>query len=338
MPCRSISTIALLAAVVQARTNVLNLWPKKTMLPKISPVSRPAMWHTTSPHDVLRQPVRPDSIVTKASRPQKVKCVGGVCFLEADEVAESASDGIGSAAPSLRSTSVAPLDALLGAQLQGRYGRVDTGSALSDAKAIGLYFSASFCLGCKFFTPDLSKAYLQSLKAKGLEIVYVSSDETESEFRDYHEEMPWLALPFDARDTKEALMNKFHIKSLPQLVILDMNGNLITADGRAKVRVDPRGEDFPWKPKAVRSFAETYRASRERSYAPGGREAIFARFYENAAPAAQPATSLAETSASMSSRSAAGLIGLLVGIALSCSVFHFRHPFMNTMKEPLLEV
>eukprot|EP00747_Dinoflagellata_sp_TGD_P093178 gnl/TRDRNA2_/TRDRNA2_165676_c1_seq2.p1 gnl/TRDRNA2_/TRDRNA2_165676_c1~~gnl/TRDRNA2_/TRDRNA2_165676_c1_seq2.p1 ORF type:complete len:330 (+),score=34.06 gnl/TRDRNA2_/TRDRNA2_165676_c1_seq2:117-1106(+) len=329
MPSRNISTIALLAAVLQARANVLNLWHTKSMLPKISPRSRSTLWQTRSPHDLLQQPVRPPSVVTKASR--KVKCVGGVCFLEKEEIAETASQSSVSVAPTA-------FHGLLTAQLQGRHGLVDTDSALSGAQAIGLYFSASFCLGCKFFTPDLSKAYLQSLKAKGLEIVYVSSDETESEFRDYHEEMPWLALPFDARDTKEALMNKFHIKSLPQLVILDMNGNLITADGRAKVRVDPRGEDFPWKPKAVRSFAETYRASRERSYAPGGREAIFARFYENAAPAAQPATSLAETSASMSSRSAAGLIGLLVGIALSCSVFHFRHPFMNTMKEPLLEV
>jgi len=35
-----------------------------------------------------------------------------------------------------------------------------------------------------------------------LEIVFVSSDRSESDWKGYFSEMPWLAIPFSARDIK----------------------------------------------------------------------------------------------------------------------------------------
>merc|ERR1719498_1816235 len=65
--------------------------------------------------------------------------------------------------------------------------------------------------------------------------------------------MPWLALPFEKRDIKEALSKKFKVSGIPSLVILDMNGEIISKDGRSKVMSDPEGASFPWRPKP---FAE----------------------------------------------------------------------------------
>merc|ERR1719240_1916188 len=75
-----------------------------------------------------------------------------------------------------------------------------TVEALSaGTKAIALYFSAHWCPPCQRFTPELAKAYTEHLKAKGLEIVFVSSDNSMAEFSQYFKEMPWLALPYGAR-------------------------------------------------------------------------------------------------------------------------------------------
>ena len=43
---------------------------------------------------------------------------------------------------------------------------------------------------------------LEDLKAKGLEVVFVSSDRDEASFKEYFGEMPWLALDFSDRKLK----------------------------------------------------------------------------------------------------------------------------------------
>jgi len=70
----------------------------------------------------------------------------------------------------------------------------------------GLYFSAHWCPPCRGFTPELDKFYKQIKKKVGdmFEIVFVSSDRSEEEWKNYFAEMPWLAIPFSARDIKVA--------------------------------------------------------------------------------------------------------------------------------------
>ena len=46
----------------------------------------------------------------------------------------------------------------------------------------------------------------KDLKAKGLEVIFVSSDRDEDSFRDYYKDMPWLALDFSQRKEKELLL------------------------------------------------------------------------------------------------------------------------------------
>ena len=84
------------------------------------------------------------------------------------------------------------------------------------------YFSAHWCPPCRGFTPKLAEWYkkdpahvlhaataptcifhwcsvCQDLQGKGLEIVFVSADRSEEEFKEYFAEMPWLALDFSQK-------------------------------------------------------------------------------------------------------------------------------------------
>jgi len=139
---------------------------------------------------------------------------------------------------------------LLGSTLTKPNGdKVDTTTALDGKKAVALYFSAHWCPPCRGFTPELAKNYTAHLQAKGLEIIFVSSDKSQGEFDDYFKTMPWLALPFDERSKKASLSKKYKVSGIPTLVILDgETGATITTDGREAVGEDPTGKDFPWKP------------------------------------------------------------------------------------------
>ena len=54
----------------------------------------------------------------------------------------------------------------------------------------------------------MAKFYTQMKKKveDKLEIVFISSDRGEAEWKGYFAEMPWLALPFSARDVKVGIL------------------------------------------------------------------------------------------------------------------------------------
>ena len=59
--------------------------------------------------------------------------------------------------------------------------------------------------------------------------------------------MPWLALPpeeaMGARG--QALSDKYKVKGIPTLVLVDDLGNTITTDARNKIPADKAGIGFP---------------------------------------------------------------------------------------------
>ncbi|KAF4663920.1 hypothetical protein FOL47_005495 [Perkinsus chesapeaki] len=128
---------------------------------------------------------------------------------------------------------------------------VETAAALEGCNAVGIYFSAHWCPPCRRFTPELARNYTSHYADKGLKIVFVSSDRSETAFKEYFSEMPWFAVPFAERDIKEKLSRKFKVNGIPMLVIVDQNGETITTDGRSAVADDPTGQDLPWRPKPV---------------------------------------------------------------------------------------
>lgn len=178
-------------------------------------------------------------------------------------------------APLVSSAPLAPASdafvAMFGDSLRSRTGNVSTHAALAGKTAIGIYFSAHWCPPCRGFTPKLAEAYKNALAGKGMEIVFVSSDRCQADFDGYFKEMPWLALPFESRDVKEQLSKKFKVQGIPSFVILDAEANTITMDGRSKVMSDPKGANFPWKP---RSFEEIIGDKFLKGNAIVGKEAI----------------------------------------------------------------
>ena len=126
----------------------------------------------------------------------------------------------------------------LGSQLKknGSTDLVPTAS-LDDVPIVALYFSAHWCPPCKGFTPKLRQFYNQvNAEGKKLEIVWVSSDDDQEEFEDYHEEMPWLAMEFESDEAdRDEVSEQFGISSIPTLLVMNKDGTVKIPTGKNDV-------------------------------------------------------------------------------------------------------
>ena len=80
-----------------------------------------------------------------------------------------------------------------------------TTSLEGSGKVVGFYFSAHWCPPCRAFTPQLVQWYHNVKKGTNgekFDIVFLSSDKDLSEFKEYFREMPWFAVPYEAREVK----------------------------------------------------------------------------------------------------------------------------------------
>lgn len=122
-----------------------------------------------------------------------------------------------------------------------------TEEALGDAEYVALYFSAHWCGPCKAFTPTFNALY-ELLRNRGVkfQVVFVSLDHNEKQWREYCSEMSWLALPYEDRDRQDDLLSVYRVCSVPSLVILDRQGRVVNGNAIANVRADPLGTQYPW--------------------------------------------------------------------------------------------
>lgn len=152
---------------------------------------------------------------------------------------------------------MAALVRLLGSRLLTRPdASLPTAEALKGASVVGLYFSASWCPPCRGFTPHFIQSYEGALEAKGMRCIFVSWDRDEKSFADYYDKMPWLALPFEQRTRSDLLGQRFGVRSIPTLALMDTNGRTITTAAREAVVNDPGGAAFPWASPRIPDLAD----------------------------------------------------------------------------------
>ncbi|XP_053310829.1 nucleoredoxin [Spea bombifrons] len=125
-------------------------------------------------------------------------------------------------------------------------------SSTLEGSYVGIYFSAHWCPPCRSLTRVLIETY-RKIKESGqkFEIVLVSADRSEESFKQYFSEMPWLAVPYSDEARRSRLNRLYGIQGIPNLIILDPKGEVITRQGRVEVLHDVDCKEFPWHPKPV---------------------------------------------------------------------------------------
>jgi tRNA(Ile)-lysidine synthase TilS/MesJ/thiol-disulfide isomerase/thioredoxin len=185
----------------------------------------------------------------------------------------------------------------------------------SDAGVVGIYFSAKWCPPCREFTPLLKQLYMQQKQnseffedrqqfAGGFdfEVVFVSADRVRSKFCEYASTMPWLAMPFEEREAKEALEDKYGVKSLPTLVLVDKcTGRVISQN-------------------AVAEVTEALQKTESSDGAPSGAQQLLSRWSRGVQP---PAIVHGEVSLSSTTKGGMSHLQLVACAALSAGVASF---------------
>ena len=152
-------------------------------------------------------------------------------------------------ATTLLLTLVAPLQAglnkLLPDQLYDAQGKAIPRENL-DGKIIGVYFSAEWCQPCRHFTPSLVK--LRDGNQTDFEVVFVSSDRDARTQKKYMTsyKMQWPAVKHGSPEARK-LKQRFKVRGIPTLVILDSDGNTLTINGQSAISRNPSGALAAWK-------------------------------------------------------------------------------------------
>ncbi|MFZ5949790.1 MAG: thioredoxin-like domain-containing protein [Candidatus Rifleibacteriota bacterium] len=115
-----------------------------------------------------------------------------------------------------------------------------------NGKFVGIYFAAQWCSSCKSFSPLLVP--FRNEQNDRFEVVFVSADKNKQAQFAYMNEMgmAWPTLEYRSAPAL-ALKSRFEITSIPTLVVLSPNGELITRDGTPDVRKNPAEALNKWE-------------------------------------------------------------------------------------------
>lgn len=122
----------------------------------------------------------------------------------------------------------------------------DVATSSLEGKTILFYFSAHWCPPCRHFTPQLVAFYKKLATEKNFEVVFCTCDKSEEEFKEYFNEMPWLAIPYSESQVTARLSSEYAVFGIPALIVVGPDGAKITNCGRQMVTADPSGVEFPW--------------------------------------------------------------------------------------------
>lgn len=127
--------------------------------------------------------------------------------------------------------------------LDGSTGTNKAKTRLPPVKIVGLYFCATWCHPVTAMRGFLMHAYKKHLRAKGLEIVFISMDRDEENARNFFQGAAWPMLPYGvAMSDGLARLWRAEVGSSPRLLLLDArSGYLLDRDGKTRVDCQPTG-------------------------------------------------------------------------------------------------
>lgn len=115
-----------------------------------------------------------------------------------------------------------------------------------QAKLIGLLFSASWCSPCRIFERELIDLYNEANQGeKVISVILISFDKTEEAYKKWIQNKPWTFVPFNDEKNKE-LCETFQVMNIPQFVILDAKGRLVSDCGRKELSDEGLGAIDKW--------------------------------------------------------------------------------------------
>lgn len=145
--------------------------------------------------------------------------------------------GCGKDGPTEPEAEAVSLSELFGTQIFSANGAPVGLAALESAQVIGIYFASAGCPACQAFNPVLAETYAD-LKAeeRPFEVVLVTSAISLAAMFDYMDEgnMEWLAIsPLSGK--ANVLANRFNVRWVPTLILIDSDGMLLSESGREQV-------------------------------------------------------------------------------------------------------
>jgi thiol-disulfide isomerase/thioredoxin len=115
----------------------------------------------------------------------------------------------------------------IGGDLIDNSGNAVASDTLKGKKYFLLYFSASWCSHCRAFMPQFLEFYRNSQYHDDFEVVFVSSDQNESQMMSYLGEMPWKAVRFNSPGQTFLKTNYSRGPGIPTLALIDSDGRFL---------------------------------------------------------------------------------------------------------------
>lgn len=101
--------------------------------------------------------------------------------------------------------------------------------ALQTADTILYYVAGRWCPNSKDFTPTLIEFYNKvNASSKKLEIIYLSLDATESDFKEQSASFPWLSIPFSSNVNVRKWVQDNDITKCPAVLLVRKEDGVLT--------------------------------------------------------------------------------------------------------------